>query len=94
MPYAVQAFEITYTDRPLDLVYDERIAEKKGQADDVTGVMPLVIVRYENGEREYLPNMRLVGGETEVELEDFDDLPVDDEETQETYSLRVHRNAA
>lgn len=52
----VQAFEITYTDRPLDLVYSEEIAERMGQADDVTGIMPLVIVRYADGSRDYFPN--------------------------------------
>jgi len=77
MPIAVQAFEITYTDKPLDLVYDEAVAERMGQADDVVGVMPLVIVRYEDGDREYLPNMRLLNGAHRVEL-DSEETELDD----------------
>lgn len=51
----VQAWEIRYADRPCDLVYDQKIALDRYSRPTATEIQTLVIVRHENGDREYLP---------------------------------------
>lgn len=55
MAYVVQAWEITYPDRPCDVVYDQAIALDRWGRNPGATVASLVIVRHDNGEREYHP---------------------------------------
>jgi hypothetical protein len=54
VPDFIQAWEVTYPDRPLDVIYDQHIAlERWGNAPGAE-MNALTIIRHEDGTRTYM----------------------------------------